>query len=113
MQSCSGEQVSGRFTFVPWNAPRRPAMAVGSRQMTPAQGRALETLAHAIEYLEDEAALTGNFLLGAKRSPQMEAIASLKAASRNLWASLPTREPLWRRWLHSHDHGTVVTLPMQ
>ena len=113
MQNCSGEQISAHFTFVPFAAPNRPAPPSGRRQMTPQQGRALETLAHAIEYLEDEAALSGDFRLGANRSPEMEAVATLKAASRNLWASLQVREPLWRRWFHSPDHGTVVTLPMQ
>lgn len=113
MQNRPAEPVSAMFTFVPFASPDRPATRRSPRQMAPAQGRALETLAHAIEYLEDEAALYADFRPSPKRNCELEALAMLKATSRNLWASLPVREPLWRRWFHSPEQATVVTLPLQ
>jgi hypothetical protein len=112
MQNCSEEQAAARLTFVPWAAPNRAAPWGGARRMTPEQGHALETLAHAIEYLEYEAVLSGDFLRNAKHPPELEAVARLKAASRNLWASLPAREPLWRRLFQSADHGTATASPI-
>jgi hypothetical protein len=113
MQSSPAQQTSARLTFVPWTAPSRPAASSEPRQMTPTQGRALETLAHAIEYLEDEGELSAAFFRSRTNHDELEAIATLKAASRNLWASLPAREPLWRRMLDRHQHATVVPLPLQ
>lgn len=104
---------SPNFTYVPLAPAYQPPVVRGAREMSREQGRALETLAHAIEYLQDEFVL-GCVMHGqdAYRNSELEAIDTLKAVSRTLWFSLPAREPAWRRWLHRSGHAPVITLPM-
>jgi hypothetical protein len=66
------------------------------RRPTPAQGRALELLGHAIEYLEDE------LLVGLDRplpwtQGQLAAIDRLKQASRSVYFDCPAGFSLWAR----------------
>ncbi len=79
-----------------------PARAL-RRQISPANGRALEMLGHAIEYLTDEYALraiqTGTLEAGA---PRLEAIQMLMALNRQIYYACPVKESSFRRiarWL--------------
>jgi hypothetical protein len=113
------------FTYIALAPPFQPTALNGARIVGREQGRALETLAHAVEYLQDEAAhqrayariLAGPGLAGCDLADAsnnvLEAIDALKACNRNLWFSLPIREPLWRKIFHRHSGAPVVTLPMQ
>lgn len=98
------------FTYVPLTPVYQPPVMRGPRVITLEAGRALETLAHAIEYLQDEAALEAACNLQL-RNNELEAIDTLKAASRGLWFSLPVREPFWKRWFAQESHTGVLTLP--
>jgi hypothetical protein len=108
---------STTFHYLPLAPPYQPAALGGTRCLTPQQGRALETLAHAIEYLQDELALDCA-LRGAqhghvtRRNNALEAIDTLKALSRGLWFSLPLRAPFWRRMLQRHPVAPVIRLPL-
>jgi len=57
------------------------------RRITPQAGRALEILAHAIEYLEDMHRDEGSLLVWEKA--QMEAIEILKKLNREIYAECP------------------------
>jgi uncharacterized pyridoxamine 5'-phosphate oxidase family protein len=61
-------------------------------------GRALEILGHAIEYLADEYALSAA-QMGTLSSadPQVEAIQMLMALNRQVYYACPEIEPLFRR----------------
>jgi hypothetical protein len=65
------------------------------RIMLPEQGRALEVLSHAIEYLEDQ------MLFGpstwSRREGDRTAIDMMKQRSRNIYSGLPLRRSLWQR----------------
>jgi len=76
------------------------AAATGPRMISRENGRALETLAHAVEYLQDEMSF-GIVRRNVRQNhaSQVQAIDLLKQSSRQLWASLPVRQPLWKRWL--------------
>lgn len=89
--------------------PVRSAARVINRQ----QGMALETLAHAIEYLEDElASPTEQYFAHRELLDGCEAIERLKALHRGLWYSLPVRTPLWRRIAQWYQGpAPVITLP--
>ncbi len=105
------------FTYVPLALSYQPTALNGARVVGREEGRALETLAHAVEYLQDEAALNRARVLTEPDGMQqhnnaLEAIDTLKAMSRSLWFSLPVREPLWRKIFHRHSGAPVVTLPM-
>jgi len=73
------------------------------RKMTPAVGRAIEMLGHAIEYLADEFALEcmsdkGSATAGTH--PQVEAIELLKARNREIYLSCPEL-PTLGEWIKS------------
>lgn len=100
---------SSPFQFVPISCGYKPAPAAQARQMNQQQGRALEMLAHAVEYLQDDAAIRFPQCDHATRHDRVEAIDTLKAASRGLWFSLPVRETVWRRWF---NRTPVITFPV-
>ncbi|HEV2272913.1 MAG TPA: hypothetical protein VGR96_02035 [Acidobacteriaceae bacterium] len=68
------------------------------RRISPANGRALEILGHAIEYLTDEYALNV-FEVGILDSvdPRIEAIQTLMALNRQVYYACPEIEPALRR----------------
>jgi hypothetical protein len=84
-----------------------------ARVIRPDQGKALEMLAHAIEYLEDEMVMPERkSMAGVELVNSCEAIERLRTLQRGLWYSLPLRVPLWRRiWKQFHPPARVVTLP--
>lgn len=81
----------------------RGSITAERRQITPVNGRALEILGHAIEYLADEYALS-SLQLGTLDSgdPRVEAVQILILLNREVYFSNPEYEPLRRRlarWL--------------
>jgi hypothetical protein len=73
------------------------------RQLSPAEGRALEILGHAIEYLADEycadAQPKGSLGNG---DPRIEAIQTLKALNRDIYYSAAEVQPTFtriKRWV--------------
>lgn len=81
----------------------RGSITAERRHITPVNGRALEILGHAIEYLADEYALT-SLQLGTLDSgdPRVEAVQILILLNREVYFSNPEHEPLRRRlarWL--------------
>lgn len=79
-------------------APDLPAGRGVRRRLSPMDGRALEILGHAIEYLADEYALSAA-QMGTLSSadPQVEAIQMLMALNRQVYYACPEIEPLFRR----------------
>jgi hypothetical protein len=76
-------------------------------------GRALEVLAHAIEYLQDEAMFAWtDGMQQQEHNDSLEAINALKSLSREIWFSLPLREPFWRKMFHRNAHAPVITFPL-
>lgn len=88
------------------------------RGMTPEQGRAIETIGHAVDYLKDCYLTEGpdeevlDF-----RGPEIDAVGILITAQRQILRSLPLTEPLTLRLWHvllrrkSHyDSAAVVPL---
>jgi hypothetical protein len=74
------------------------------RRITPQAGRALETLAHAIEYLTDEYAHQN--LAFASKNEQLEAVRLLMALNRQVYfecPEIPTFADHCRAWLHLHS----------
>jgi hypothetical protein len=69
----------------------RPALRI----MSPGQGRALEALGHAIEYLEDRMFFGAS--TWSRREGDRAAIDILKQHSRAIYAGLPIRLTLWER----------------
>lgn len=81
----------------------RGSITAERRCITPVNGRALEILGHAIEYLADEYALS-SLQLGTLDSgdPRVEAVQILILLNREVYFSNPEHEPLRRRlarWL--------------
>jgi hypothetical protein len=73
------------------------------RQLSPEEGRAIEILGHAIEYLADEycADAQPKGRLG-NADPRVEAIQMLKALNRSIYYSAPEVQPAFarvRRWV--------------
>jgi hypothetical protein len=73
------------------------------RQLSPEEGRAIEILGHAIEYLADEycADAQPKGRLG-NADPRIEAIQTLKALNRSIYYSAPEAEPAltrMKRWV--------------
>ncbi len=68
------------------------------RRISPINGRALEILGHAIEYLTDEYALTA-IQVGTldTRDPRIEAIQMLMGVNRQIYYACPEIEPALRR----------------
>jgi hypothetical protein len=68
------------------------------RQLSPAEGRALEILGHAIEYLADEYCADGQTKgpLG-NADPRIEAIQTLKALNREIYYSAAEVQPMLTR----------------
>lgn len=68
------------------------------RQLTPAEGRALEILGHAIEYLADEYCASpenkGRF---GGTDPRVQAIQTLKALNRDIYYSAAEVQPALQR----------------
>jgi hypothetical protein len=68
------------------------------RQLTPAEGRALEILGHAIEYLADEyCASTENKGRFAGTDPRVQAIQTLKTLNREIYYSAAEVQPALQR----------------
>lgn len=89
----------------------RPAIvltATRPRKLLPEKGRAIEILAHAIEHLSDEFALTCmDRILGTSSGmhPQIQAIELLKQCNREIYLSCPEIPPLSQRlraWLRKN-----------
>lgn len=76
----------------------RGAITAERRRITPTNGRALEILGHAIEYLADEYAMTA-LQMGTLDSgdPRVEAVQLLILLNREVYFSNPEYEPLHRR----------------
>lgn len=87
-----------------WQSSRSPRLR---RRIDREQGRALETLGHAVDYLGDCYIQNGSdddlidFC-----GPQMDAVRLLIDAQRDLLASLPLMEPLTLRLWHGLRRGT-------
>lgn len=95
-------------------AVAQPATTVSrrrSRRISPAAGRAIEMLGHAIEYLADEFALdcaSGEVRMQPGRHPRLAAIELLKACNREIYLScpeVPTLRERVRGWLR-RKHAT-------
>ena len=65
------------------------------RMMTPEQGRALETLGHAVQYLEDQ--MFFGVSTWSRRDGDIAAINMLKQRSREIYGGLPLRRSLWQK----------------
>ncbi len=81
------------------NAAFHPGLALAARRrISPMNGRALEILGHAIEYLTDEYALSA-IQVGMldTRDPRIEAIQMLMALNRQIYYTCPEIEPALRR----------------
>ncbi|MGO9318846.1 MAG: hypothetical protein ACLPXT_15435 [Terracidiphilus sp.] len=74
------------FSF-PASALEVPIARVRTRRITPRAGRALEILAHAIEYLTDEFVHTG--LSFSERNEQLKAVQLLMALNRQIYFECP------------------------
>jgi hypothetical protein len=75
-----------------------PARKAARRRISPVDGRALEILGHAIEYLADEYALsTAQIGVLSSADPRVEAIQMLMALNRQVYYACPEIEPLLRR----------------
>jgi hypothetical protein len=66
------------------------------RRVSREAGRALETLAHAIEYLADEYVHNGR--VGSVHDPELKAIQILKALNREIYFACPAVPTMWERW---------------
>jgi hypothetical protein len=79
------------------SSPMEPRPVV-RRQLSPDEGRALEVLGHAIEYLADEycrnPAAQGRF---GSMDPRIEAIQTLKALNRDIYYSAAEAQPALKR----------------
>jgi len=89
---------------LPVLAPAIPGSNVRARRrsISPAAGRALEILGHAIEYLGDEYVHAGG--LFSAHDPRLEAIQLLMARNREIYFAcpeLPTVGERLRSWIHS------------
>jgi hypothetical protein len=83
-----------RNTTLGFGAARR-------RQITPAAGRALEMLGHAIEYLTDEFVHDGGRFSG--QDGRIEAVQLLMGVNRQIYLAcpeIPTMGERWRALLH-------------
>lgn len=83
----------------------------GRRWISPQNGRAIEILAHAIEYLADEYAVDAEQMGRIDvDDPKIEAIHRLMAANREVYYSCPRVEPVLRRlarWAFSRGNGSL------
>jgi len=66
------------------------------RHIEPEAGRALEILGHAIEYLSDEFAHSGDIL--SAHNAQVEAVQLLMAVNRKIYLACPEVPRLGERW---------------
>lgn len=80
---------------------RKEAPAVASahvrRRISPQAGRALEKLAHAIEYLTDEYVHRGGSL--SAQDPEVQAVQLLMAVNRQIYFECPVTHTLTDRFL--------------
>jgi hypothetical protein len=84
--------------------PTAPARSDHRRRITPQAGRALEILAHAIEYLTDEFVHEG--LSFSARNEQLQAVQLLMALNRQVYfecPEVPTFAERCRALLHRHS----------
>lgn len=104
---------TSRMLFIPAAQPIEMPVRNEGRLINREQGMALEQLAHAIEYLEDEmVAPAAEPFATRELLDACEAIEKLKALHRGLWYSLPLRMPFWRRIMQWHHRpAQVITLP--
>jgi hypothetical protein len=87
------------------SSPRATRLLVGRRRTTPRQGRALEILGHAVEYLADSRLYDLN-----EAPADGEAIRVLMSCSRQVFAECELIQPLHRRLRNSllrHLQGTA------
>jgi hypothetical protein len=77
-------------------APSAPRSVL--RRLSPEEGKAVEVLGHAIEYLADEyAADIGSTGALGRADPRVEAIEVLKAMNRSVYLSGTEVQPVFRR----------------
>lgn len=92
---------------IPASAPAVPTVRVRSnrrRRITPQAGRALEILAHSIEYLTDEFVHQGRAY--SAKNEQLEAVQMLMALNRQVYfecPEVPTFGERCRTLLHLHS----------
>ncbi len=85
-------------SVLPWNTASQAAVTGKRRVMTREQGRALETIGHAVDYLQDIYLHHGpDQEILRSDSPAMEAVRILVATRRELLNSLPLRETFSQR----------------
>jgi hypothetical protein len=83
----------------PATASRAPIRVAVRRQISAIDGRSLELLGHAIEYLADEYSISiGEAGRLESADPRIEAIQLLMALNRLVYYSCPEIEPLYRRF---------------
>ena len=83
---------------LPWNTVSQAAVTRKRRVMTREQGRALEAIGHAVDYLQDIYLHHGpDQEILRSDSPAMEAVRILVATRRELLNSLPLRETFSQR----------------
>jgi hypothetical protein len=92
--------------LIPASAPTVPIARVRTRhrRITPRAGRALELLAHAIEYLTDEFVNQG--LAYSTKNEQLEAVQMLMALNRQVYfecPEVPSFGERCRALLHFHE----------
>ena len=91
--------------LIPATAPAVPIARAGTRhrRITPQAGRALEILAHAIEYLTDEFAYEG--LAYSEKNEHLKAVQLLMALNRQVYFECPETPSFGERCralLHLH-----------
>ena len=89
---------------IPASASAVPRVRTHRRRITPQAGRALELLAHAIEYLTDEFVHQG--LTFSARNEQLEAVQMLMALNRQVYfecPEVPSFGERCRTLLHLHS----------
>jgi hypothetical protein len=105
--------IASPLIFIPAQRGMELPPPTSARIIRPEQGRALEMLAHAIEYLEDEIVMPApKSVAGSELITSCESIERLRTLQRSLWYSLPLRVPFWRRLFQWHTGpAQVITLP--
>lgn len=100
---------SDRFSNQSPNLPASAARSRGPRRhISRESGRVIEVLAHAIEYLCDEAVHNGSTMSAG--DPQLEAVQLLMSLQRAVYAECPPHVSVWSR-LRSSIANTLAAKP--
>jgi hypothetical protein len=107
-QKVSAVHAAPSSVFVTLPVPQ-PNTKGWSRRIPPTEGRALEVLGHAIEYLADEFVYhSGSLSSLNSNDPQVQAIQMLKAANRQVYFSCPVVPPVGVRLMNLLFHRNCV-----